>query len=97
MASNSNSTDITSGNSSRVPVTLRNFFFQDPFFQNSWDEFERIRQDMMKESQEFWSKVGQDSMSMLKNEASTLRGDSKMDLENSVTPMIFPRRWMFPR
>merc|ERR1711955_155856 len=28
---------------SRVPVTMRDFFFDDPFFKNSWDDFDKVR------------------------------------------------------
>merc|ERR1712113_396699 len=27
---------------SRVPVTMRDFFFDDPFFKNSWDDFDKV-------------------------------------------------------
>ena len=84
------SSSTSSSSSNRVPLTLRNFFFQDPFFQTSWDDFERIRQDMMKESQEFWSKAEQAQTSMLKNEM--IPSDS-----GALTPMILPRKWMLPR
>lgn len=40
-----------------VPVTLRNSFFTDNFFQSSWEEFEKIKKDMLKESRDFWEKA----------------------------------------
>ena len=35
------STSKTMSNN-RVPVTLRDTFFQDPFFSSSWDDFDKI-------------------------------------------------------
>lgn len=32
-----------------VPVTMRNFFWDDPFFSNAWDDFDRMRNDIWKE------------------------------------------------
>ncbi|QQP57901.1 Heat shock protein beta-1 [Caligus rogercresseyi] len=36
----------------RVPVTLRDMFWNDPFFSSTWDDFGRIREQMMKRSSE---------------------------------------------
>merc|ERR1712165_529879 len=41
---------------SRVPMTLRDFFFDDPFFKSTWDDFEVVRENMFKESREMWKK-----------------------------------------
>ncbi len=68
--------------SNKVPLTLRDFFFQDPFFKSSWEDFDRIRQDMLKESQDFWSK-----MCVEDKDAATAQ----------LTPMGLPRKWMLPR
>lgn len=91
----------TGNANNRVPVTLRNFFFQDPFFQTSWDDFEKIRQDMMRDSQALWSRFGEDSMNMLRQDQSSVMGSNDRALatadSQALTPMIYPRRWMFPR
>eukprot|EP00096_Caligus_rogercresseyi_P012174 TRINITY_DN5025_c0_g1_i1.p1 TRINITY_DN5025_c0_g1~~TRINITY_DN5025_c0_g1_i1.p1 ORF type:complete len:182 (-),score=67.64 TRINITY_DN5025_c0_g1_i1:110-655(-) len=42
---------------SRVPMTLRDVFWQDPFFESTWSEFDKIRENMMKESSEFFKDV----------------------------------------
>lgn len=34
----------------RVPMTLRNFFFSDPFFRNTWTDFDKVEREFMKES-----------------------------------------------
>merc|ERR1712020_664657 len=41
---------------SRVPMTLRDFFFDDPFFKSTWDDFEVVRENMFKESREMWKR-----------------------------------------
>ena len=98
------STATTGGN--RIPLTLRDFFFQDPFFQNSWDDFERIRQDMMKQSQDFWNKVRQDNMALMSeaNAATTTAPPtappsmlSPPSMDQDFGQLMLPRRWMLPR
>ncbi|CAB4058626.1 unnamed protein product [Lepeophtheirus salmonis] len=42
---------------SRVPMTLRDVFWQDPFFESTWSDFDKIRENMMKESNDFWKEV----------------------------------------
>merc|ERR1712080_246150 len=37
---------------SRVPMTLRDSFFNDSFFKSTWDDFEKVRENMFKESKE---------------------------------------------
>merc|ERR1711963_1319276 len=49
---------------SRVPVTMRDFFFDDPFFKNSWDDFEKVRERMFAESRENWKKFDEDFRNM---------------------------------
>ncbi len=89
--------------SNRVPLTLRDFFFQDPFFQAAWEDFDRIRQDMIKESQDFWAKVRQDmgdahqALSTETKKDAVLTSESLDAFDSPLTPMIFPRRWMLPR
>lgn len=109
--------NTSSSISNRVPMTLRDFFFQDPFFQSSWSDFDRIREEMMKETRAFWEKVEQDQKAMQSGMMiqdagapttnSTITTSSSTGLSGtkptSITdmapfsPMIVPRRWMFPR
>ena len=56
---------------------------QDPFFKNSWEDFDRLRQDMVKESKEFWNKA----------EAIQMEERPKAAEEGAApppTPMFFP-------
>merc|ERR1711944_35110 len=48
----------------RVPVTMRDFFFDDPFFKNSWEDFDRVRDAMFTESRDKWLKFDEDFRNM---------------------------------
>merc|ERR1712002_117950 len=94
---------------SRVPVTMRDFFFDDPFFKNSWDDFDKVRDRMFSESRDMWKRFDEDfrNMACMQNnimlESSkdatsssvqeSQRKDSKTRYENG---WMFPRRWMLP-
>merc|ERR1712066_930448 len=49
---------------SRVPVTMRDFFFDDPFFKNSWEDFDKVRNAMFTESRDIWKKFDDDFRNM---------------------------------
>merc|ERR1712173_576526 len=49
---------------SRVPVTMRDFFFDDPFFKNSWDDFDKVRDRMFSESRDMWKRFDDDFRNM---------------------------------
>ena len=57
---------------------------QDPFFKNSWDDFDRLRQDMVKESKEFWNKA--EAIQMEGGKAS----EAAATAAPPPTPMFFP-------
>merc|ERR1712080_195026 len=92
----------------RVPVTMRDFFFDDPFFKNSWEDFDKVRSAMLTESRDMWKKFDEDFREnacmnnniMLeaptenKDESRALaRQDSKARWEDG---WMFPRKWMLP-
>merc|ERR1712243_367875 len=52
--------DMTSKQESKVPVTMRDFFFDDPFFKNSWEDFDKVRNAMFQESRDMWKKFDGD-------------------------------------
>merc|ERR1712212_181685 len=54
----------TMSGGSRVPVTMRDFFFDDPFFKNTWEDFDRVREAMFTESREKWMKFDEDFRNM---------------------------------
>merc|ERR1711910_292470 len=49
---------------SRVPATMRDFFFDDPFFKNSWDDFDKVRERMFSESRDMWKRFDDDLRNM---------------------------------
>jgi len=48
----------------KVPMTIRDFFFDDPFFKSTWDDFDKIREKMFEESRERWKKFDDDFRNM---------------------------------
>merc|ERR1712018_222536 len=93
---------------SRVPVTMRDFFFDDPFFKNSWEDFDRVRDAMFTESREKWLKFDEDfrNMACMSNNI-MLESSPETDKKEEVSdPRILVRQdsksrwesgWMFPR
>ena len=49
---------------SKVPMTMRDFFFDDPFFKSSWDNFDEVRDKMFGESRDMWKKFDDDFRNM---------------------------------
>merc|ERR1711936_541035 len=43
-----------------VPISIRDPFFKDPFFSSTWEEFDKMRTDMLSSSKDFWGKVDKD-------------------------------------
>ena len=39
-----------------VPITLRDLFWQDPFFSSNWDDFNGLHEQMLAETKNFWGK-----------------------------------------
>jgi hypothetical protein len=48
----------------RVPMTMRDFFFDDPFFKSSWEDFDRVRDAMFQESRDMWKRFDEDFRQM---------------------------------
>merc|ERR1712219_76892 len=96
---------------SRVPMTMRDFFFDDPFFKSSWDNFDQVREKMFEESRDMWKKFDQDfrdmacmsnnimidsGMQQKKNSSEVAVAEGKsLDRQNSLTK--WENGWMFPR
>merc|ERR1712115_118350 len=97
---------------SRVPVTMRDFFFDDPFFKSSWDDFDKVRDAMFTESRDMWRKFDDDFRNMAcmsnnimlessadteKKEESQPRSLMRQDSKSRwENGWMFPRRWMLP-
>ena len=89
-------------------MTIRDFFFDDPFFKTSWEDFDTVRERMFTEPRDQWKKFDQDfreSACMSNN--IMLNSDSKSsssgqpglgnDLERQTSLNKWENGWMFPR
>merc|ERR1712115_81089 len=96
---------------SRVPVTMRDFFFDDPFFKNSWEDFDKVRDAMFTESRDMWKKFDDDfrNMACMSNnimlehsgsgnqpEGITNNNDNR-SLMRQDSKSRWENGWMFPR
>jgi len=61
-----------------VPMTRRDFFWDDPFFSNVWDDFEKMRTDIWKGHEDFFSRFNQQEKA-LQNEAESFMKESRME------------------
>jgi HSP20 family molecular chaperone IbpA len=101
MASESKSCDKCSSCKCHVPITLRDFFWQDPFFSTNWDEFDTLHDQMLEETKNFWGKFDKQLKRLESNEdtpgkpqesiAKVEENNAKEDVGNS---WIFPLRPM---
>jgi len=53
-ASSTNTPCVSCGH--RVPITLRDLFWHDPFFSSNWEDFHKIHDEMMSETRAIWNK-----------------------------------------
>lgn len=67
----------------RVPVTLRDTFFQDPFFSTSWDEFDKVRKEMIAESRLAWQRFEDELKRMEQNSGFSAISHMKQDSSGS--------------
>nr|AGN29595.1 heat shock protein beta-1 [Acartia pacifica] len=84
-----------------VPTTMRDFFFEDPYFQDSWAQFDRVKEAMFKESRDLWKEMDKDfrqarCMQALDNKKSDEVVKTDNPLEKYESGWMFPRRWMLP-
>jgi len=78
----------------RVPMTLREHFLQDPFFKSAWDDMERMRGSFFQSS----------SMNMLESSGQQQREEVTSNQEKSLAnrsedrfgKWLVPRTWMLP-
>ena len=86
----------------RVPMTLRDHFLQDPFFSSSWSDMEKVKEHFAKQTQ-IMSQSFEDSWS--KSERSVSENADKQN-NTTVVPsgnssglrsLLMPRQWMMPK
>merc|ERR1712213_53001 len=96
---------------SRVPVTMRDFFFDDPFFKNSWEDFDKVRDAMFTESRDMWKKFDDDfrNMACMSNnimlehsgsgnqQESITNNNENRSLMRQDSKSRWENGWMFPR
>jgi len=75
-----------------VPISVRDPFFKDPFFSSTWDEFDKMRTDMMARSKDFWGKVDTDFANF---EEQVKKSHSEMDAQMSPFRPQLPA-WAIP-
>ena len=75
-----------------VPINMRDPFWKDPFFSSTWDEFDKMRNDMMSRSKNFWSKVDEDFANF---DDTVKKEHDKMDQQMAPFHPQLPR-WAVP-
>merc|ERR1719219_276771 len=64
-------------------MTLRESFFDDSFFKSSWDDFEKVRENMMRESRDMWKNFEEEFKKMDTSMSSNMLENSSQKTESS--------------
>jgi len=86
----------------RVPMTLRDHFLQDPFFSSSWSDMEKVREHFAKQAQ-IMSQSFEDSWSKSERSVSENAGKQNnttvvpSDNSSGLRSLLMPRNWMMPK
>jgi hypothetical protein len=75
----SSSTESSGNVANHVPMTLRENFFNDDFFRNSWEDFDRLKQEMANESQSFWKRAEDQMKSMSSSSSSAMQSTQQQE------------------
>merc|ERR1712013_570140 len=89
-------------------VTMRDFFFDDPFFKRSWDDFDKVRDAMFQESRDMWKRFDEDfrDSACMKNNimlepgmelGKELSKEEARSLARQDSKARYEEGWMFPR
>jgi HSP20 family molecular chaperone IbpA len=74
-----------------VPITLRDFFWQDPFFSTNWDDFDKLHEKMVQETKDLWNRFDRQLKSLEdKDEATKEVSENAKEADDSGS-------WFFPR
>merc|ERR1712008_361964 len=60
-------------------MTHRDFFWDDPFFSNVWDDFEKMRTDIWKGHEDFFSRFNQQEKALQNDAESFMKKESRME------------------
>merc|ERR1711931_243952 len=77
---------------SRVPMTIRDFFFDDPFFKSSWEDFDKVRERMLEESRDRWKKFDEEFRNMACMSNNIMLKSSADNMEKSSQRSLSERR-----
>jgi len=79
--------------SNKVPVTLRDYFFKDPHFASTWDHYDKLKENILKVSDDLWQKFYAQLRSMKSYVPMVAFGGEG---EVATQEKTFPRNWMVP-
>ena len=78
-----------------VPITLRDFFWQDPFFSTNWDDFNSLHDQMLQETKNIWGKFDRQLKRLESSEeTSSAKQAESIAKEDAEDSWMFPRRLM---
>ena len=83
----------------RVPMTLRDHFLEDPFFSSSWSHMEKVRENFFKQSRSMSNMLDSSESRTSRNNQNDHNTSSltKADESSLFRPWMMPRNWMMPR
>eukprot|EP00092_Neocalanus_flemingeri_P022281 GFUD01024161.1.p1 GENE.GFUD01024161.1~~GFUD01024161.1.p1 ORF type:complete len:418 (-),score=148.52 GFUD01024161.1:51-1304(-) len=90
----------------RVPMTLRDHFLQDPFFSSSWSDMDKVREHFSQQAQTMSKRFEDDWSKRESSEASNFKTESGKETNSSMVPSVdsvmsrnwmLPRKWMLPK
>ena len=97
MASENKSCEKCSGCKCHVPITLRDFFWQDPYFSTNWDDFNFLHDQMLEETKNFWSKFDKQLKRLESGEETSAKPpESSSKDEESTAKEDVEDSWILP-
>ena len=79
---------------SLIPTSLRDSFWDDPYFSSSRNDFEDTRRKMLREAKEFWNKVDEDKYDLFDKDDSMKKSSLSRQFSNPATDLP---SWLMPR
>merc|ERR1711973_969484 len=73
-------------------MTIRDFFFDDPFFKSSWEDFVKVRERMLEESRDRWKKFDEEFRNMACMSNNIMLKSSADNMEKSSQRSVSERR-----
>ena len=80
-----------------VPITLRDFFWQDPFFSTNWNDFGKLHKTMLQETKQLWDQFDQQIKVLGGNEEAQATGTPEAAKAGTEVANDEPGSWFFPR